>query len=634
MTARHIAIISEHASPLASPGGVDSGGQNVYVGQVARQLVRLGHSVDVFTRRDNTRAAEVVQWKEGVRIVHVKAGPARYVRKEDLLPYMDEFTDYCLAFMNGEKDYEIIHANFWMSGLVAADIRKRTGIPFVITFHALGRVRRLHQKDADDFPDERFSIEERIVAEADRIIAECPQDHEDLTLLYGADPAKITVIPCGFDPAELWPVDKFLARRELGLPKEEFILLQLGRIVPRKGIDTVIRGFARFLQSHKVEARLLVVGGESATSQTAHDQEIGRLRQIAVTEGIDDRVSFVGRRSREKLRYYYSAADVFITTPWYEPFGITPLEAMACGVPVIGADVGGIKFTVVEGETGHLIPPRDDMKLAEVLSCLYSHPSARESLGKGGIRRVNQYFTWQTVTRTMAEMYEEVLAAAKQRPMSREEQRKLIGQGFDDIMEVLEESRRQLHPAIIEAAGAITAAFRRGAKLLVCGNGGSAADAQHFVGELVGRFRYRNRPGLPALALTSDSAILTAWSNDMGYEDVFARQVQAYGRQGDVLLCISTSGQSPNLISACRQARATGLTCLALLGEKGGDVVRLADTVILVPASDPQRVQEVHLLTLHLISELVEEQMIGAGLGTSSSHDDVKVRGSTFEVQR
>lgn len=629
---RHIAIISEHASPLASLGGVDSGGQNVYVGQVARQLVRLGHSVDVFTRRDSARAAEVVQWKEGVRIVHVKAGPARYVRKEDLLPYMDEFTDHCLAFMKREQDYDIIHANFWMSGLVAAEIKKRTGIPFVITFHALGRVRRQHQRDADDFPDERFSIEERIVAEADRIIAECPQDYDDLTLLYGAGQDRISVIPCGFDPAEFWPVDKFLARRELGLPKEEFILLQLGRIVPRKGVDTVIRGFARFLLSHNVEARLLVVGGESAVANPLHDQEIGRLRQIAVSERIDDRVSFIGRRSREKLRHYYSAADVFITTPWYEPFGITPLEAMACGVPVIGADVGGIRFTVVEGETGHLVPPRDDERLAEVLSYLYSHPSERESLGKGGIRRVNQHFTWQKVTRAMSEMYEEVLAAARQRPMSREEQNRVIGQGFEDIMDALRESRRLLYPAIIEASDAITTAFRRGSKLLVCGNGGSAADAQHFVGEMVGRFKYRNRPGLPALALTADSAVLTAWSNDTGYEDVFARQVQAYGQQGDVLLCISTSGQSPNLIKACRQARDAGLTCLALLGGKGGDVVPLAHTVILVPASDPQRVQEVQLLTLHLISELVEEQMVGMQRETSSGQGD-EVQGSRFNVQ-
>ncbi len=310
---RRIAIISEHASPLALVGGVDAGGQNVYVAQTARHLARLGWEVDVFTRRDSGRAPDVVEWKERVRVVHVNAGPPRYVRKEELLPYMDRFTDQCVQFIDGGNPYDIVHANFWMSGLVAAEIKQKRAIPFVITFHALGRVRRLYQREADGFPDERFSIEERIIDEAGAVIAECPQDREDLISLYNAKPEKITVIPCGFDPAEFWHIDKFLARRELGLPKEGFIVLQLGRIVPRKGIDTVIRGFARFLHEHPVPAQLLVVGGESPMPNIAADPEMARLRQIAADEGIAANVSFLGRRKREKLRYYYNAADVFVT---------------------------------------------------------------------------------------------------------------------------------------------------------------------------------------------------------------------------------------------------------------------------------------------------------------------------------
>jgi phosphoheptose isomerase len=591
---------------------VDSGGQNVYVAQVTRHLVRLGHKVDVFTRRDSTRLPETVDWGEGARIIHVKAGPEKYVRKEDLFPFMGEFTDYCLGVMKGENRYDIVHANFWMSGLVAADIKQRLGIPFVITFHALGRVRRLHQRAADDFPDIRFSIEERIVREADLVIAECPQDQEDLTLLYSADRERTVVVPCGFDPSEFWPIDKFLARRKLGLNKTDFIVLQLGRIVPRKGVDTVIRSFAQFLRSHDVSARLLVVGGEAAVANPLHDREIGRLRNLAIDEGVDDRTVFVGRRSREKLRYYYSAADVFITTPWYEPFGITPLEAMACGVPVIGADVGGIKYTVVEGQTGYLVPPKDEEKTAKLLSYLYSNPSAGERLGKEGIRRVNENFTWQKVTRAVSDVYEEAIAKTRRKPLNRDEQIKTVENGFKHLIDVLKESSRLLHPSIVEASDAIAGCFRRGAKLLVCGNGGSAADAQHFAGELVGRFKRRSRPGLPAIALTADSAIVTAWSNDAGYENVFARQVQAYGQSGDILLCISTSGQSANLLKACAQAHEAGVGCIALLGGKGGELALLSDTVILVPASDPQRIQEVQILTLHLIAELVEEQMAGA----------------------
>ncbi len=188
---RRIALISEHASPLAILGGVDSGGQNVYVGQIARHLAAMGYEVDVFTRRDAEFLPETAEWVNGVRIVYVPAGPAAFVRKEDLLRWMDDFTSFVMRFIKRQhKPYDIIHANFFMSGLVAANIKKAMGIPFVVTFHALGRVRRQYQGDADEFPQDRFEIEDRIVAEADRILAECPQDEEDLIRLYNADPAQ------------------------------------------------------------------------------------------------------------------------------------------------------------------------------------------------------------------------------------------------------------------------------------------------------------------------------------------------------------------------------------------------------------------------------------------------------------
>jgi Glycosyltransferase len=226
---KQIALISEHASPLSLLGGVDCGGQNLYVGQVAKLLAGMGYDVDVFTRRDTDVLPETVEWVNGVRIVHVPAGPPTFVRKEDLLPYMQEFTDYVVKFCRCQrKAYDLIHANFWMSGLVAAEVKRILGTPFVITFHALGRVRRQHQRQADHFPDARFDIEDRIVAEADHIIAEAPQDEEDLIQLYNADPSKITIIPCGFDPTELWPISKPLARISLGLPLDSRVILPRG----------------------------------------------------------------------------------------------------------------------------------------------------------------------------------------------------------------------------------------------------------------------------------------------------------------------------------------------------------------------------------------------------------------------
>jgi phosphoheptose isomerase len=522
---------------------------------------------------------------------------------------MDEFTRYLVQFSKRQRrPYDLVHANFWMSALVAADLKKATGIPFVVTFHALGRVRRMHQGQADNFPDERFALEERVVAEADRIIAECPQDEADLITLYNADPAKLTIIPCGFDPDEFTPLDKVLSRVAVDLPTREYLILQLGRMVPRKGVDTVIRGFARLLKDHDISARLVIAGGESEEPDPHLTPEIGRLKKIARKEGVEDRVTFVGRRDRDVLNYYYSAADVFVTMPWYEPFGITPVEAMASGTPVVGANVGGIKFTVRDGETGFLVPPKDHEVLAERLAHLYQNPKVLSQLRQHAIRRANDLFTWQNVANAMSALYEEVLAA--EWPQGDEaRQLALIDKGFDLNLETLQQTRQLLRASIFEAASVISACFASGGKLLVCGNGGSAAQAHHLAAELVGRFKLKNRAGLPVITLTADTALLTAWSNDVGYNNVFARQVEAYGQPGDLLIGLSTSGRSKNLVEAFEIARQRNIGCISLLGGDGGDVLPLSDIPLVVPSSDPQRIQEIHILVLHLLCELVEEQL-------------------------
>lgn len=607
---RTIALISEHASPFAMLGGVDSGGQNVYVGQIAKHLASMGYEVDVFTRRDSDRLPEVAEWVEGVRLIHVPAGPAAPVRKEELLPYMAEFTDYILRFCRSQcLTYDLIHANFWMSGLVALELKRLLGIPFVITFHALGRVRRQFQGQADEFPDERFAIEDQVIAAADHIIAECPQDELDLTHLYAANPARITIIPCGFDPTEFSPLSKPLARVALGLPAEERVMLQLGRMVPRKGVDTVVQSLAH-LQNRGVTARLLVVGGESDTPDPAITTEIGRLQAIARAAGVADQVTFVGRRGREVLKYYYSAADLFITTPWYEPFGITPLEAMACGTPVIGSKVGGIKFTVQDGETGYLVAPNDPIAIADRVAHLYQYPQILKTFQRQAIQRANELFTWQKVTRTLADLYEEVIAASQPETRYQTKAISILERGFDRVLEALQSSRFRLRHGILQVAEVLYDCFARGGKLLICGNGGSAADAQHFAAEFVGRFKHPCRAGLPALALTADTAILTAWANDVAYEQVFARQVEAFGRPGDVLLVISTSGRSANLVQALQVARSQGLDCIGLVGGDGGAVRSLADLSILVPSADPQHIQEVQIVVIHLLCELVEERWL------------------------
>ncbi len=402
-----IALISEHASPLALAGGIDAGGQNVYVAHVARCLAAAGHQVDVLTRRDDPGLRTVVDVHPGVRVLHIDAGPAQFVPKEQLLAHMPAFIEAASRLFEHSEPYDVLHANFFMSGLVGLALKERFGVPLVTTFHALGLVRREHQGSADQFPPERIAIELALARKSDCVIAECPQDEADLMRLYGADADRIACVPCGVDTDELRPGDKRSARRRLGLSPDEFIVLQLGRMVPRKGVSNVIMAMAEL--PSEWPSRLVVVGGETLEPDEDATPEIGRLRRIARNAGVAERVSFVGRRRHDELRDWYVAADVFVTTPWYEPFGITPLEAMACATPVIGSAVGGIKHTVLDCITGYLVPAEDPQALAMRLRELQANPALSAAMGRAGVRRVRSLFTWERVADQLLDVYTELL---------------------------------------------------------------------------------------------------------------------------------------------------------------------------------------------------------------------------------
>jgi phosphoheptose isomerase len=352
------------------------------------------------------------------------------------------------------------------------------------------------------------------------------------------------------------------------------------------------------------------VGGDSNDPDPSLTPEIGRLRAVAREEGVEEAVVFVGRRGREVLKYYYSAADIFVTTPWYEPFGITPLEAMACGTPVIGANVGGIKFTVRDGETGYLVSPDDPAAIAERIAHLYRHPRLMNVFRRQAIKRANDLFTWEHVATGVATVYEDVLIAGDPRRREQAGHLAVVERSFQGALHAMHEARHRLREPILDAADLLAGSLVDGAKVLVCGNGGSAAQAQHLAAELVGRYKAPGRRALPAIALTADSAIVTAWSNDVGYDEVFARQVDALGRPGDVVLGLSTSGRSRNVVRAFETARGLGLRTIALLGGDGGLLAPLADVAVTVPSGDTQHIQEVHLVVAHLLCELVEARLL------------------------
>jgi glycosyltransferase involved in cell wall biosynthesis len=406
-----IAIISEHASPIALLGSEDAGGQNVYVEEIARHLARLGHLVDIFTRRDSPDAAEVVEWAAGVRVIHVDAGAPRFLAKDELWPLMPAFRDAFSRFMRREgATYDLIHGNFWMSGWVADEVGRMFGIPVVQLFHALGTTKRRFQGAADTSPPDRIAVERGLVRQVDRVIATCPAEERILVGEYGADSARLTMIPLAVDTKRFRPMAQGDARRQIEaqIPRDGPLVVYVGRLLPRKDIRNVVRALAllnREIPAEAAPARLMIVGGDGRTPDPAATPEIGELSRLADDLGVRPFVHFTGKRQQEELRAYYAAGDVVVTTPWYEPFGLTPLEAMACGRPVIGSAVGGITFTVRDGETGLLVPPRDPAALAARLRDLLNDDSRRARMGDSARRRVERHFTWPSIASRTADLY-------------------------------------------------------------------------------------------------------------------------------------------------------------------------------------------------------------------------------------
>ncbi len=417
---RRVALLSEHASPAALLGGQDAGGQNVYVDEVSRHLARLGCTVDVFTRRDNPNAPEFEQWGAGVRIVNVSAGPAEFIVKDRLWPLMPDFLAgverVMLAQAEHGQPYDVIHGNFWMSGWVATELGRRHHIPVAQIFHAMGLTKRRHQGDADTSPAERIEVERGIVKAANRLIAQCPAERNELVDDYDADPGKVVVIPSAVNISQFHPVERDEARRRIGLTTDGPVIVYVGRMLPRKDVRNIVSALALLVGSTRDDTprnvTLMLVGGETTDPDPVATPEIGELQRLAEGLGVSKRIWFVGKRQPDELRDYYSAGDVVVTTPWYEPFGLTPLEGMACGRPVIGSAVGGVTYTIADGATGLLVPPRDPRALAAALRELLNNPQRRHEMGQAARARVERDFTWATVARRTAALYETLVAEA------------------------------------------------------------------------------------------------------------------------------------------------------------------------------------------------------------------------------
>ncbi|MFD0484486.1 glycosyltransferase [Kineococcus sp. GCM10028916] len=593
-----IAMVSEHASPLAVLGGVDAGGQNVHVAALAGALADRGHEVVVHTRRDDPGLPRRVELRPGVVVVHVDAGPAEPVAKDDLPPFMPRFSEELLRAWRRERP-DVVHAHFWMSGTAALPAARALGVPVVQTFHALGSVKRRYQGAEDTSPPQRVAVERDLARDVDLVLATCRDEVAELRAA-GAVPRRVQVVPCGVD------VERFAAgggdpvgpRR----PGCRTRLLSVGRLVPRKGVEAAVRALELL-----PDAELVVAGGPAAHDLDG-DHEAVRLQKVAVELGLADRLRMLGRVSPDDLPGLLVSSDVLLATPWYEPFGIAVLEAMAAGLPVVATAVGGMLDTVRDGVTGRLVPcdargQVDPVDLAGTVRSVLEDRATAERMGLAGRRAARERYDWRRVAAATESAYELLLADNPAPPSTRDYLRAHVGELAGVVRTLESEAER-----IDRWGRELVTVVDHGGRLLVAGNGGSAAEAQHLTAELVGRFTGERRP-LSAIALHAETSAVTAIANDYGVEEVFARQVEAHGRPGDVLLLVSTSGRSANLLRAAERARALGVRVWALTSDGPSPLRELADDVLGFPGPSTSAVQEGHLMAVHAVCVAVEAHL-------------------------
>jgi D-inositol-3-phosphate glycosyltransferase len=396
-----VAVLSVHTCPLAVLGGKETGGMNVYVRELARELGRMRVTADIYTRSQNPAIPRVVPITDGVRVVHLPAGPPAPMPREEVYEHLDEFVDGVEAFrVDHDVDYDLVHAHYWLSGTAGLALRDRWGVPLVQMFHTLGRLKNdATRNGAEREPDLRIAEETRIVGAADRVVAATVVERAHLVRHYGADAARIAVIPCGVDTELFAPGEQVAARAALGLDDRPR-LLYVGRLAPIKGLETLLDGMAR-LHAAGSRAHLCIVGGDADEPLDGHEGELRvRLRRL----GLGDAVTFVGAQPQERLRTWYVAADATVLPSYYESFGMVALEAMACGSPVVASRVGGLQTTVRDRVTGVLVPDHDPAALADALARVLDDADLRWRLGREGVRWAAQH-RWPCVAEAVCREY-------------------------------------------------------------------------------------------------------------------------------------------------------------------------------------------------------------------------------------
>lgn len=410
-----IALASIHGDPLASLGGTHHGGQNVYVKELARHLGASGFRVDVFSRWESREQPAIEHIDMESRVVRVQVGPARVLPKEHTMLFLSDLAEWIDRFREENRaEYRLIHSHYYFSGAVGLALRGLWHVPLVQTFHSLGMVKRQALGGEDPSPTRRLKIERRIAQGAERIVATAPQEKHDLDVMYGADPSRIRVIPCGVNLELFRPLGREEARAYVDIPADRFLLTFVGRLETRKGVDTLLKAMGMLLTGGPdLPLHAVIVGGPPKDAGAEMPEQEARqhrqFQEIIDQYGMADRVTFTGGLPQNVLYNYYSASDVTVVPSYYEPFGMTAVEALACGSSVIASRVGGLKTTVKEGHVGLQFEPRNAQDLADKIAYLVQNPQVNTRLRGNARPYAESNYGWRAVARRVAATYREVL---------------------------------------------------------------------------------------------------------------------------------------------------------------------------------------------------------------------------------
>jgi len=407
-----IAMISYHTCPLATLGGKDTGGMNVYVRELAKQLGRIGIGVDVFTRSQDEHVPHVVHdLGYGNRVFHVPAGPEQPLQKKEMADYIPEFVEKVLS-LAAERDevYDAIHTHYWMSGIAGGELKAAWNIPMVHMFHTLGLMKNRIAREGEYEGDYRIKGERQVLRYADKIIVATQAELAQLQWLYEVKTDNMVIIPPGVDVTHFYPIPKPDAREYIDLNCGMKMLLFVGRIEPLKGIDTLIRALAVLNQSgtlKRYQVCLAIIGGDASVSDENMSLEMAKLQELRTQFGLENVVTFLGKRGQDTLPYYYSAADVVVMPSHYESFGMVALEAMACGTPVVASQVGGLAYLIQDGVTGYHVRDQDPEQLANRLSDILEDDLLHAEMSQNATNYASEY-SWRVITDQVVEVYQAV----------------------------------------------------------------------------------------------------------------------------------------------------------------------------------------------------------------------------------